>query len=148
MSSYEITNLIINFFTAIGTCGAVIVALWLATPKKEKAEGYFEIESFSSDNNQIVFNFRIINLGKTHIKIDYKAGAVIKLEDKSEYLYLNNCYVDFYNNSFIPKNAERYFQFYSDLRKNNQVKQIYGDKKSSLCLYSSNGTEIELKKKK
>jgi hypothetical protein len=37
MSSYEITNLIINFFTAIGTCGAVGVALWLSIPKKEKA---------------------------------------------------------------------------------------------------------------
>jgi hypothetical protein len=145
---YEFWNFIVNCCVAIGTIGTVVTAIYLSMPKKEKAEGYFEIESFSLDNNQIVFNFRIVNLGKTHIKIDYKAGAIIKLEDKSEYLYLNNCYVDFYNNSFIPKNAERYFQFYSDLRKNNQVKQIYGDKKSSLCLYSSNGTEIELKKKK
>lgn len=69
--SYETANLIINIFIAIGTCGAVIVALWLARPKKEKANGVASLKLYKSSP---ILEFWINNTGNNNIIFNNKAG--------------------------------------------------------------------------
>jgi|GEM_PF-5281206 hypothetical protein len=144
MSGYEITNLIINFFTAIGTCGAVGVALWLSIPKKEKAEGYFKID-FHHGAGTIVY-FSIHNIGDKNIRIDPTMGMYFKSKDSNDAYYTP---MDCDRWIAIPRKTKRNCSITAYFGQSNidNAKHIYEEKSSIICLYTFDGTEIELTKK-
>ncbi|MDD3922405.1 MAG: hypothetical protein PHY39_02580 [Endomicrobiaceae bacterium] len=157
--AYECGNFIVNIFTAIGTCGAVIVALWLSRPKKEKATGYFEIQISDKEklntvvlgqslvnmvSKKIVLNFWVNNIGNTNIIFNYKAGVYLKTKNDQEPIYLNNPNE---NDLFIPKKTKDRFFIYILNLQNEKVLNLYKDKNCVLVVYTIEGNEIELKKK-
>ncbi|MDD5102412.1 MAG: hypothetical protein PHH62_05470, partial [Endomicrobiaceae bacterium] len=136
MNDYEITNLIINFFTAIGTCGAVIVALYLARPKKEKAEGCFKIQFYDNSSSRATINFSICNIGNKNIKLDCKIGACLKLNDINEYIRIVSNYDDLY----IPTKAKKYCKISVSFRERNIAEDVYSNKKNIEEIYRNNNS--------
>lgn len=142
--AYECENFIVNIFTAIGTCSAVCVALWFGIPKKEKADGYFEIEFF--ENKNALLNFWINNNGNSNIVLNYKTGVFLKVKKDIKKISLD---ID-NEEEFIPKKTNNqkisiilYYEYLDD-----EVKQLYENKDTILSVFTVKGTEIELKKKK
>ncbi len=145
--NYELGNFIVNIFTALGTCGAVIVALWLAMPKKEKAEGYFEFQGLrpnllpGSSPNYNTLKLEIRNKGKCDIEINNKKNANIKLKDGEELLYLDEDKM-----LFVPKSETRVFELLTSNIDIKNLQEIYENDNSIILIYTVNGTEIKLKK--
>lgn len=155
---YEFWNFIVNCCVAVGTIAAVVVALYLARPKKEKATGYFEIifadeptiQTVVSKNSvmntvskKTVLNFRVNNTGDTNIVFNYKAGVFLKVKNDCEKITLNNANE---NDLFIPRKMKNQdFSFTLNLV-NNRVSELY-NKNCTLSVYTIEGTEIELERK-
>ena len=138
MTDYEIYTLIINIFIALGTCGAVIVSLWMSRPKKERAAGTV---SFNFQKKPFV-QFNITNKGKENIIFNYNAGILLKSTGKSEIIELNNTRD---NGVFIPRKSQKSFLYYLNLT-GDGVKMLYGDKNCRFYVYTLSGSPIELKR--
>jgi hypothetical protein len=155
---YEFWNFFVNCCVAVGTIAAVVVALYLARPKKERADGYFEIIFDDNPKLQTVFlensvintvskktvlNFWVNNTGDTNILFNYKAGLFLKVNNDCEKITLNSANE---NDLFIPRKMKKH-KFSFDLNLiNNRVSELY-NKNCTLSVYTIEGTEIELKKK-
>lgn len=157
----DFINCIFQIITAIGTCSAVIVALYLSLPKKEKANGFFEMffdneKRFHTDlksNTNIPSKltsvyFYINNKGKTNIIFNYKAGICIKSKEEQIYISLNT---NNENDLCIPIGIKlRPFCYTLNFNDVNleKAKKIYKKTDCTLSVYTTLGTEIVLSKKK
>ena len=139
---YEFWNFFVNCCVAVGTIGTVVVALYLARPKKERASGSFKFLNTISDYSTL--ELQINNIGNTDIRIDDKPGAIIKLKDKNESIFFND---DKHKILFIPKTKIRTFDILTSNTNAKNIQEMYKDNNCIILIYTVEGTEIELKKK-
>ncbi|MFA6614447.1 MAG: hypothetical protein WCS83_06695, partial [Endomicrobiia bacterium] len=74
-----------------------------------------------------------------------KTGAIIKLKDKNELISFND---GKHKILFIPKTKIRTFDILTSNKNAKNTEEMYKDNNCMILIYTVEGTEIELKKKK
>lgn len=126
----DIWNLIINFFVALGTCGATWLALY---PKKEKEilEGWYWLY----DGWAII---SIKNNGKNNVIFDEDVSLLFMCEK-------NNIATQSHplnKKLILPAGCSRNLKFI--LVNNEYIKHLQSSSNFSCCIYTSQGTIVKL----
>jgi hypothetical protein len=143
MTNYELYNLVINTFIALGTCGAVVFAIIKSLPIREKVKGSatFYLPALKG-NKQVApyVDFVLVNCKDAPIEFNYKAGITIQHKDRTEIIELNNKND---NGVFVSGRATKPFRYYLTLR-GDKISLLLTNKDCQVFVYTSNLTKVML----
>ena len=148
----ETANFLLNLLTAIGTCGAVLYALFEATPKKEEIKAYYRFiptdncypVDFNMETNKTAnaFEIELINVGTTNIMLP----DMLHIDIYANRHHWGNYDIPIENSKLMIPDMPRKFKCIIDAK--DPMRFMAQEPKIEVYTWTANGTILKAKRRK